>query len=411
MATRRYRFTQKEIDALGVGKHSDGGGLYLYRGAKYSNWVYRFTVLGKRQEMGLGGYPALSLGQARRAADGHADTLAKGLNPKDARDAQRAQDEASRATNTPEALEAGKLRTIAPLTFEARKAELRGDGKAGRWYSPLRVHILPELGAKHVSEIDGPTIAKTLRPIWHEKPDVARKGITRLGLCLKHARSRGFDVDRDAIDDAREILGKQMHVAKHIEAMPWQDVPDFYATLGEGTVDLALRILILTAVRSRPLRFAHESQFNGDVWTIPGELMKGRKGKMPDFRVPLSSDSRNRVNEAIAQSRDGFLFPGKRQGIISDMSMTALMRRAGLAARPHGFRTSFRTWADECTTAPFEVKETALGHVVGGQTERAYARSDFHDMRVDLMNRWAAFVTKDSARSYTKSGKIVHLNR
>jgi integrase len=425
MAVRRYRFTQREIEALGVGKHSDGAGLYLYKGTKYSNWVYRFTILGKRQEMGLGGYPAMTLKQARIDADRHASVLGSGHNPKDARDDMRAAEQVSMTANSPETLEAGRLRTIAPLAFDARKAELRGDGEAGRWYSPLRTHVLPTLGGSHVSEIDGPAIAKALRPIWRAKPDVARKAITRLSICLKHARSRGFKVDRDAIDDAREILGKQMHVTKHIPSMPWRDIPAFYATLGTSTVELALSLLILTAVRSRPLRFAHASQFEGNIWTIPPDLMKGQKGKTSEFKIPLASDSRQRVAIAIAGGRDSYLFPGVRKGVISDMSMTALMKRAGLDARPHGFRASFRTWADEWHDEdkdesedekarkrfPFEVKEMALSHGVGGITERSYARSGFEGMRGDLMGQWGAFVTSESRDTRLSNGNILHSKR
>jgi integrase len=144
-------------------------------------------------------------------------------------------------------------------------------------------------------------------------------------------------------------------------------VPAFYATLCDGTVThLALRLLILTGVRSGPLRFIREDQIDGDVWTIPGEAMKGRKGATADFRVPLSTEALAVIEEARRQARDGYLFPSIRKGVISDMTMAMLMQRTGMEARPHGFRSSLRDWIAEATETPHEVAETALGHMVGG---------------------------------------------
>ncbi|MEP5090145.1 MAG: integrase family protein, partial [Paracoccaceae bacterium] len=281
MAHSRYILHPKTIPTLRDGKHSDGGGLYFYKLASgYSQWVFRFTWLGKRQEMGLGGYPATPLSKARELADAHRVVLQSGQNPKDVRDGAKRVAVDVAVKKDPKALERQRLRSIAPLAFEARKKELKGDGRAGRWYSPLQTHVLPAMGNKLVSEIDGNAVQKALKSIWHEKPDVARKAITRLDACLRYARAMGIPVDRNAIADARELLGKQVHVAIPIPAMAWQDVPAFYATLDGGSaVHLALRLLILTGVRSGPLRFAQMSQIKGSVWTIPGDNMKGNKGK------------------------------------------------------------------------------------------------------------------------------------
>ena len=125
--------------------------------------------------------------------------------------------------------------------------------------------------------------------------------------------------------------------------LAWQDVPGFYQSLTGGTLsELALRLLILAAVRSYPLRNIHVDQIDGDVWTIPAEAMKGRKGATSDFRVPLSGEALAVIDEARKFTRDGFMFPGVRKGVISDMMMGMFMRRRGMEARPHGFRSSFR---------------------------------------------------------------------
>jgi integrase len=288
------------------------------------------------------------------------------------------------------------LRDIALDAFESRKAELKDDGKAGRWLSPLEIHVLPKLGARPVAEIDQLAVRDTLAPIWHEKADTARKAITRLSIVLRHAAALGLDVDLQATDKAKALLGAQRHKVEHIPSLPWREVPTFFESLNEGTTThLALRMLILTGVRSKPLRFMHESQIEGGVWTIPAELMKGRKNAEEPFRVPLSTEA----HEIIEQTdpKDGFLFPAVRKGVISDATMARLMERRGMVERPHGFRSSLREWIDEATSTPFEVAEMTLAHKVGGSVERAYRRSDYLDQRKILLERWAAHITAKSA--------------
>jgi integrase len=183
--------------------------------------------------------------------------------------------------------------------------------------------------------------------------------------------------------------------------MNWRDVPAFYASLADGSIThLALRLLILTGVRSGPLRFAHEDQIEGGIWTIPAELMKGRRGQTADFRVPLSSEALEIVALARPHAREGYLFPSTQKGVISDATMARLMERRELEARPHGFRSSLRDWLAEATDAPREVAETILGHVAGGKVELAYRRTDFFDQRRVLLQRWAEHVTG-------KSGKLM----
>jgi len=211
---------------------------------------------------------------------------------------------------------------------------------------------------------------------------------------LRHAAALGLDVDLQATDKARELLGKSRHVPQNIPAMAWADVPGFYASLEESTqTHLALRLLMLTGLRSTPLRTLRLDQIEGDVWTVPAEAMKGRKGATEAFRVPLSREARRVIDLARTHARNGFLFANTRQGVIGDMTLSRMMERRGLDARPHGFRTSLRTWLAEATDAPHEVAETMLGHVVDGSVVRAYRRTDFLEQRRVLMERWADHVT------------------
>jgi integrase len=285
------------------------------------------------------------------------------------------------------------LNDVAIDAFESRKADLKGDGIAGRWFSPLQLHILPKLGKVPVADIDQNDIRDVLQPIWHSKAETARKAMNRLAICLKHGAALGLDVDLQATEKAAALLGRQRHKSQNVPALNWRDVPAFYSSLADGTVThLALRLLILTGVRSGPLRFMTEAQIDGDVWTIPGESMKGRKDATPDFRVPLSSEALAVLDQARRLARDGFMFPSIRKGVISDATMSRLMERRDMDARPHGFRSSLRDWIAETTDTPHEIAETCLGRTVGGSVERAYRRTDFLEQRHVLMERWAKYL-------------------
>lgn len=381
MARALNKLAAATVKAATPGKYSDGGGLWLNkRNDGGAQWVLRVHVHGRRREMGLGSFPEVSLKEARESAEYWRGFVRQGLDPIKERERQRR--EAARNLHL--------LRDIALDAFESRKAELKGDGKAGRWFSPLELHVLPKLGRVPVADLDQNDIRDTLAPIWHVKADTARKAMNRLGICLRHAAALGLDVDLQAVDKAKALLGKQRHKAQNVPALDWKDVPEFYQSLADGTVtQLALRLLILTAVRSRPLRFMHLEQIEGDIWTIPAEAMKGRKDATSDFRVPLSQGALAVVEQAKAFERDGYLFPSVRKGVISDATMARYMERRGMAERPHGFRSSFRDWVAETTNTPHDVAETCLGHTVGGSVERAYRRTDFLEQRRALMDRWA----------------------
>ncbi|RVH17012.1 tyrosine-type recombinase/integrase [Sinorhizobium meliloti] len=390
---------QNKLTAVAVknarpGKYSDGNGLWLHkRNDGGSQWFLRVTIHGRRREMGLGSAAEVSLKEAREAAEQWRRVARSNIDP--IKERERLRREAARNLHL--------LEDVAKDAFESRKAELKGDGVAGRWFSPLEGHILPKLGKIPVSDIDQKDIRDTLAPIWHEKAETARKALNRLAICMRHAAALGFDVDLQATEKARALLGKQRHKATNIPALHWREVPAFYASLNEGTVThLALRLLILTGVRSMPLRFIHEEQIEGDVWTIPAEAMKGKRDATSEFRVPLSKEALSIIEQARRHARDGFLFPSVKKGVISDATMSRLMERAEMVARPHGFRSSLRDWIAETTDTPHDIAETVLGHVVGGSVERAYRRTDFLEQRRRLMEIWAQHITSPGCQIATQ---------
>lgn len=394
MARSLNKLSALAVKNAGAGKFSDGGGLWLIkREDGGGQWVLRFTIHGRRREMGLGSIADVSLKEARDAAERGRAAARSGLDPISQREKQKR--EAVKRLHL--------LKDVADDAFESRKAELKGDGKAGRWFSPLELHVLPKLGKTPVAEIDQTQIRDVLAPIWHAKAETARKALNRLDICMRHAAALGLEVDIQATAKARALLGQQRHEATNIPAMPWQEVPAFYARLSDGSIThLALRLLILTGVRSRPLRFLHVDQIDGEVWTIPGEAMKGRKGKTADFRVPLTPEAMDVIKSALPLTRDGFLFPSIKKGVISDATMARLMERAEMPYRPHGFRSSLRDWIAEATETPHDIAETTLGHTVGGKVERAYRRTDFLDQRRKLLERWSKHVAG-------KGGQVLRL--
>ncbi len=389
MARATNRLSASTVKAAPAGKHADGGGLWLIkRPDGGAQWVLRVTPHGRRREMGLGAYPDVSLKEARGSAEQWRAMVRQGLDPIKERERQRRK--AARNIHM--------LTDIALDAFESRKAELKGDGKAGRWFSPLELHILPKLGRVPVADIDQKDIRDTLAPIWHTKAATAEKAMSRLSIVMRHAAALGLEVDLQATEKAKALLGKQRHTVTNVPSVSWQDVPAFYQSLGGSITELALRLLILTGARSGPLRSIHVDQIDGDVWTIPAEGMKGRKDATKEFRIPLSAEAQRVIAEARKLARDGFLFPGARRGIISDMTMTAFMDRRGMEERPHGFRTSLRVWLAETTNAPHDVAEMCISHIVGSKTVQAYKRTDYMEQRRALMERWAMLVVQKSSQ-------------
>ncbi|MEP2990632.1 MAG: site-specific integrase [Parasphingorhabdus sp.] len=259
-----------------------------------------------------------------------------------------------------------------------------------RWMGLLNHHVLPIISDRPVEDIDKHMIKKTLQPIWHEKAETARKAIGHIGQVIQYSAALGLDVDMQATMKARALLGKQAHKVQHIPSMPYQEAPKFYQRLKteSGVVPLALRFLILTVARTTEVRLATFDEIEGDVWTLSGERTKtGQK-----HRIPLTKEALAVVKAAREQSDNQHLFNAMRGKPMSDMAMSLFMKREGYGARPHGFRATFRTWVEEQTDTPFEVKENALGHSVDTGVIGAYQRSDRLEKRTKLASLWSDFL-------------------
>lgn len=375
---------QMKAKNLGPGKYSDGQGLWLVKRDKDAGkWILRAIIDGKRREMGLGRWPDVSIAEARERATTARKTIRDGLDPIQQR--AKAKRVVKRLT----------LKEAIDGCYKAKQAELKKDGTAGRWMSPLSSHIIPKLGSIPVEDIDQHSLVDTLGPIWHNKPEVARKALNRVNLTLKHAVALGLDVDLQAPMKAKALMGKQRHEVTHIPAMAYADAPKFYEWLCtlDHTAALALRFLMLTVARTTEVRLATFGEIEGEVWTLTPERTKTGR----EHRVPLTSEALNVMKVARERSPNEYLFPALKQQPISDMAMSSFMKREGYEARPHGFRATFRTWVEEQTDTPFEVKEAALGHMVDAGVVGAYQRSDRLDKRRALMNEWSKWLCPKAA--------------
>lgn len=387
----KNKLTSLSVRNAKPGRMFDGGGLFLIKTQSGGNWIWRYSYIKRVREMGLGPLDAVSLSDARKARDTWAAMLATGKDPIAERERQREAEKAAQDKAAP------TFADVADIVFESHKASLRGDGERGKWFSPLRVHIIPTLGPLRISEIHQTDVANTLRPIWKVKHPTAVKAWQRTRFIFQQAELMGYDCRPFVADAARVMLGKHDHQAENVTATPWQDVPALYHKLsGLTAAKLCLRWIILTCVRSDGCLGARFDEIEGDVWTVPADRVKGARGKAKDFRVPLC-DEAMRIIETARKVDDTFLFPSYREkGNITEAALRKELAAQNEAGRPHGFRTSFRTWAEE-TDQPWDLSETILGHQIKGRVERAYARSDLLDRRRIVMDRWAAHVTASSA--------------
>jgi len=387
MARERNKLTAIGLRNVGDGKHNDGAGLMLHKKDSGGRWIYRYSFAGVRRDMGLGSYPEVSLAEARKSRDLWASVIASGRDPISTRERQLEAERAELDRRDPTFAE------VADAVFEAKKAGLRGDGERGRWFSPIRLHLIPRLGKRRITDIHQSDIRDALAPIWKEKPPTAEKAIQRLHIIFTQAKLSGLAVDPFTVKAAQHMLGEVRHKITSIPATPWQEIPDLFERLDRpGASFQCLRWMILTAVRSEGARGARFSEIDGDVWTIPADRMKGNEGKAQPFRVPLSKAALSIVEYQRQTAAGDLIFSYRRGSYITSTSIEKAMNLLGEVGRPHGFRTSFRTWVQDTEAATYDVAETALTHTIGSKVERSYARSDLLDNRRLLMNKWSGFV-------------------
>ena len=346
--------------------------------------MQRITVGGRRRDIGLGGFPTVSLAQARKRATDNREAIGNGKDPVADK----------RKPSNPTFGEA------AYAVHEANKPRWRNGSHTRAWIQTLERHAFPKMGSKKIDTVSRTDILSVLTPIWSTRPETARRVRQRMRTIFRWAMANELietNPAGEAIDGALPSMPK---VKAHLRALPYQEVGSALETVDASQTSPAskrcLKFLVLTAARFGEARGAtwEEIDLESATWTIPGSRMKAGV----EHRVPLSDQALEVLMLARRlEDGSGLCFPSPlRPGrMLSDMTMTNILRKSGLTDRAtvHGFRTSFKTWTMEQTDTPWAVGEAALAHQLGGSVEQAYARSDLFDRRRVLMQKWADYLT------------------
>ncbi len=393
------------------GRYFDGDGLHLLvkeGGAR--SWVLRFMLGGKRRELGLGGYPKVTLAKARKQAEVARNALFEDRDP------------------------IAEKRRVIGLTFSeavekylaAKLSEFRNEKHKRQWRATLDTYAGPVIGRKQVPDISVQDVLRVLHPIWNTKTVTASRLRGRIESVLAWATVCGFrsgDNPARWSGNLKELLPKPNSLAdrENQPSLALSDLAAWFASLHqrEGFAARAVEFLAMTATRSGEVRGATWSEIDvkAGLWIIPASRMKMKR----EHRVPLSESALELLRSLPRLEGSDMLFPATRGGALSDMSLSAVMRRmqesevnagnkgwldprSGRPAVPHGLRSSFRVWAAE-RGYDRDMAELQLAHRVGTEVERAYQRSDMLERRRVMMADWANFLAG------RESEKVVRLRR
>ncbi len=413
--------TDKTIKAAGEGVHYDSDGLRLVVGASGAkSWILRYQLQKRRRDMGLGRYPEISLKQAREAASDARRLVAQGIDPIDAR---KAAVRANRRIPT--------FEEVAQLVIDdavAASANAKVQYQARRHLGPV---FCGPLLNRPVNAITTTEVAAMLRPIWSQKPEVARKlypMVRRVfdrarvilkadhGLVMPENPANWLDLRAQGFDPPKKLS------RGHHPSLSHERLPAFMTELRkrEATAARLLEFVILTNVRTDAALKAQWSEVDlgNKLWTVPLDRMKDRKHRSDPFRVPLSPRALEILKEMGEAKVSKFIFPGRGEKPLSNMAMLTLLKRMNSGDAPgwiddvtgkpivvHGFRATFRTWAEEKANFPHSIVEEAMGHAVGSAVERAYRRTDVVERRRVLMDEWNAYCGA-SAKTTSRSSAV-----
>jgi integrase len=367
----------RKVETAAPGKHVDDRGLMLVvkpSGAR--SWVLRYQVNGRRRDIGLGPWPDVTLAVAREKALETRRLMRGGGDPVAAR----------------RRLKVTTFREAAVEVIASKQEGWRNPKHAAQWGSTLEAYVYPRLGNMDVASVGVDDVLAVLKPIWSEKPETASRIRQRIEAVLSYASAKGL---REGDNPARwrghldHLLPKPSKVrsVEHHAALDWRGIGPFMKALAErnGVAPRALAFSVLTAARSGEVRGMRWGEVDNAsaVWTVPAARMKAGK----EHRVPLTPAALALLG--ASGDRDDLVFPGERSGRpLSDMSLSAVMRRMGRSETVHGFRSTFRDWAGEASNFPREVVEAALAHRLKDKAEAAYARGDLFEKRRALMDEW-----------------------
>ena len=363
-----------------AGKYCDGHGLYLeVQPSGSRSWIQRIAIRGRRREIGLGGFPLVSLKEARETAFANRKLARSGGDPLAARRQARGM---------------ATFADAAERVWNDKRPGWRNPRHAHDWKASMERYVLPRIGRMAIRDVVSADVLAILTPIWHVRPETARRVRQRISAVMEWAVVMEFRTDNPC-DRVGAVLGPQRAVVQHQRAVPHTEVAAAIKTVlasrAMPVAKLAFEFLVLTAARSGEVRGAEwaEVDLTAGVWNIPAARMKMQRA----HRVPLCARAAQILQAARALGNGSrIVFPGARGTPMDDVTLSKLLRDLRIAGVPHGFRSSFRDWAAEETNHPREVVEAALAHVVPNKVEAAYARSDLFERRRRLMDDWMYYL-------------------
>lgn len=389
---RPVRLSATFVNTVNVpGRYGDGRGGHglsllvkpASTGGFSKSWAQRIRLDGKAANVGLGAYPVVTLARARQKALANARIVSEDRDPRD---------RANRAPTFEQAVE-----TVIGIHADNWKD---GGKSAAQWRASLRDYAVPKIGRKRVDRIRTADVMEVLLPVWSTKRETARRVRQRIGAVMKWAVAQGYREDNPAGDAISAALPRNSIRRRHQKALPHSGVAEALARVraskAHRATALAFEFLVLTACRSGEVRGARWDEVDdaAATWTVPPERMKAKL----EHRVPLSERAVAVLDEARELAdRGGLVFPSPTGRLLSDSTLSKLLRELGIGAVPHGFRSSFRDWAAERTDVPREVCELALAHVNNDRVEAAYRRSDLFERRRALMDDWAHYIGASGA--------------
>ena len=403
------KLTAKQVEVLTYpGRHSVGDGLYL-EVDRHENrrWIFRYQLDNKRRNKGLGAYDSKinGLGSARKKATALKALIAQGIDPIDDERTRKAKlKQTEQLEHRKSQLAKMTFEICARQWFEGKNQEWRNDKHRQQVINTLRDYVFPVFGDRPVANVELSDVRRCLDPIWHDKTETASRVRQRMEQVFSYAIANGYRTTANPAvwrgllsaiytNPATQIKRKHEEAGtdKHLAALPYSELPRFMFELQQkhGIAAVALKLTILTASRTHPVRMAKWSEidFERRLWTVPSTNMKAKK----EFRVALS-DEALALLQGIPRLSD-FIFPGRKGKPMSESTMLAVLKRMGYHKQVtvHGFRSTFRDYIGEETNYPERLAEHALAHVLKDATEAAYARGDKLNKRFEMMNDWARY--------------------
>ena len=399
-----HLLSARKVQTARDGDHFDGDGLTLHIEGSNGSWLWKYTSpTGRRPEMGLGKVKRNTLAEAGKSLTDARDMVAAGrrllrdgIDPIEHRDAKRAELRQVEQAKKAEVKRAATTLARVARDYHERVIEPNRTSKhAAQWITSLETHVPESMWHKAIDEVTGPELLDFIIDLQAKVPETASRVRQRLEAIFDDAEFRGLSAGNPARAIRRKLSEtKKARKRGSFAALPYAQVPAFVKLLQarEGVSARALEFAVLTTARTGEVIGATWDEFDlaAGVWTVPAARMKAEK----EHRVPLSADALALLAALPRLAGTELVFPAPRLGALSDMTLTAVLRRMNVPAVPHGFRSTFRDWAAERTAYPNEVCEMALAHTVENKAEAAYRRGDLFEKRRLMMADWAQFLRR-----------------